>query len=176
MGSFHVILSGCSGGGKSTLLAELSRRGFVGVPEPGRKIVEEELRGDGTALPWIDLTAFAKRAIDIAGADKKRSADETGWVFFDRGLVDAAVALQQVTGRSIHEVLAFFERYHEKVFLVPPWPEIYVNDDERQHSLNEAISEYDRLTIAYQELDYETIIVPRISVEERADFVLRHLT
>ncbi|RCS22579.1 hypothetical protein DUT91_16925 [Phyllobacterium salinisoli] len=59
----HVVLSGCSGGSKSTLLAELERRQFAVVSEPGRRIVEEELRGDGAALPWIDLSAFNGRAL-----------------------------------------------------------------------------------------------------------------
>lgn len=61
MTSRHVVLSGCSGGGKSTLLSALGRRGWVVVPEPGRRIVEEEQRGDGRALPWVDLAAFAMR-------------------------------------------------------------------------------------------------------------------
>jgi predicted ATPase len=34
-----VVISGCSGGGKSTLLAELARRGYRTVEEPGRRIV-----------------------------------------------------------------------------------------------------------------------------------------
>jgi len=34
----YVIISGCSGGGKSTLLAELKNRGFLIVLEPGRQI------------------------------------------------------------------------------------------------------------------------------------------
>lgn len=89
----HIVLSGCSGGGKSTLLAELERRGFSVVPEPGRRIVEEEQRSEGLALPWVDLAAFAKRAIDLASEDRRRMVDEASWVFFDRGLVDAAVAL-----------------------------------------------------------------------------------
>ncbi|WP_410012764.1 AAA family ATPase [Sodalis sp. C49] len=31
-----IVISGCSGGGKSTLLAELKRRGYTVVEEPGR--------------------------------------------------------------------------------------------------------------------------------------------
>ena len=58
-----VIISGCSGGGKSTLLAELGRRDFATIKEPGRRIVREELRGDGSSLPWIDPEKFARRAI-----------------------------------------------------------------------------------------------------------------
>jgi predicted ATPase len=47
---------------KSTLLAELGRRGYAVVEEPGRRIVKNELEGEGSALPWVDETAFARRA------------------------------------------------------------------------------------------------------------------
>lgn len=91
--TLDVILSGCSGGGKSTLLEGLARRGFAIVPEPGRRIVEAEQRGDGSALPWHDLEAFARRALAMAMQDRAAVASASGWVFFDRGLVDAAAAL-----------------------------------------------------------------------------------
>jgi predicted ATPase len=58
-----VVISGCSGGGKSTLLAELGRRGYAAVEEPGRRIVREEMEGEGSALPWVDTAAFLRRAI-----------------------------------------------------------------------------------------------------------------
>ncbi len=175
MDARHVVLSGCSGGGKSTLLTELERRGFAVVSEPGRRIVEEERRGDGGALPWIDLAAFARKAIEVAAADRRRMARETGRVFFDRGLVDAAVALQHATGQAASDVLALHGRYHRQVFLTPPWAEIYRTDGDRQHDLADAIAEYDRLLAAYIELDYEPVILPRIGVRERADLVLQYL-
>lgn len=68
------------------------------------------------------------------------------------------------------------DRYHQTVFLTPPWPEIYVTDKERQHDLAAAVAEYDRLLIAFGELGYDTLIVPKVRVEERADFVVRHLS
>jgi predicted ATPase len=46
-----VVLSGCSGGGKSTLLIELGRRGYATEEEPGRRVVKEEMLGGGLALP-----------------------------------------------------------------------------------------------------------------------------
>jgi predicted ATPase len=84
-----VTLSGCSGGGKSTLLAELARRGYATVEEPGRRIVRQELAENGSALPWIDAGAFLRRAIAMALADREAAAGHQGWVFFDRGLIDA---------------------------------------------------------------------------------------
>ena len=53
-----VTISGCSGGGKSTLLSELRRRGFA-FDEPGRRIVADELKRCGRALPWVEAVAFA---------------------------------------------------------------------------------------------------------------------
>ncbi|MDS9469861.1 AAA family ATPase [Paracoccus sp. MBLB3053] len=171
----HVILSGCSGGGKSTLLAALGRRGYATVSEPGRRIVAEELRGKGRALPWIDPEAFARRAIALALADRERLKDAKGWVFFDRGLIDAAVALEHAAGTPASEVLRGTGRFHGNVFLTPPWPEIYATDDERQHDLGEAVAEYHRLVAAYRRLGYAPITLPKIGVEGRADFVLDRL-
>lgn len=73
-----VIISGCSGGGKSTLIAELGRRGYAVVEEPGRRIVKEERKGEGLALPWVDQTAFARRAITMALADRESAGKSDG--------------------------------------------------------------------------------------------------
>ena len=115
-----VVISGCSGGGKSTLLAELGRRGHSLVEEPGRRIVEQELQRGGKALPWEDGSSFARRAIAMAMADRAAAASLKGWVFFDRGLVDAAAALQHLTREPALAALAQEHRYHETVFLAPP--------------------------------------------------------
>src|SRR5262245_15100626 len=93
-----VIISGCSGGGKSTLLTELARRGFATVEEPGRRIVREEMDGAGSALPWVDAQAFGRRAVALSLADLAANTSSQGRVFFDRGLIDAAVALEHCGG------------------------------------------------------------------------------
>ncbi|EJJ29612.1 AAA family ATPase [Rhizobium sp. CF142] len=170
-----VVISGCSGGGKSTLLEELSRRGYATVEEPGRRIVKEELAGQGAALPWVDPVAFARRAIAMALEDQKLAEAQTGWTFFDRGLIDAAAALQATTGEAVLETLRDRHRYHQTVFLTPPWPEIYVNDPERRHGFEEAVAEYDRLTSAYPEIGYEVVLLPKVDVAARADFLLSQL-
>jgi predicted ATPase len=167
-----VIISGCSGGGKSTLLAELYRRGYAVVEEPGRRIVAEALSNDGAALPWIDPAAFARRAIAMAIEDRADVPAE-GWVFFDRGLIDAAVALEHATGEPVVEALGRVHRYHLRVFLAPPWPDIHIVDQERRHGFDEAVAEYGRLQTAYAALGYDVVILPRTSVTVRADFVLK---
>ncbi|MGQ3212279.1 MAG: AAA family ATPase [Shinella sp.] len=175
MSDRFIVLSGCSGGGKSTLLEELRRRGHAVVEEPGRRIVQEELASGGEALPWLDLTAFARRAIAMALADREAMRDHPGLVFFDRGLVDAASALEASGGEPVLAGPAAGHRYNRGVFLTPPWPDIYAGDAERRHGLDAALEEYDRLEKLYPTLGYETVILPKVSVVERADFVLDHL-
>ncbi|MGV2130113.1 AAA family ATPase [Agrobacterium vitis] len=168
-----VILSGCSGGGKSTLLSALKARGFATIEEPGRRIVAQEQAGGGAALPWINMAAFAQRAIDMALEDRMRAATLPGWVFFDRSLIDAAGALKAATGDETQlNALKQQHRYHARVFLTPPWPEIYQQDTERQHDLAAAEEEYQRLLEVYPALGYEVIVLPKVSVVERVEFIL----
>ncbi|UXT97803.1 AAA family ATPase [Agrobacterium tumefaciens] len=169
-----IILSGCSGGGKSTLLAELARRGFASVEEPGRRIVIEETRNNGTALPWIDIEAFARRAIAMALEDRQKAPAE-GLVFFDRGLIDAASALRHVGGDGFIDTLKNTHRYNPLVFLTPPWPEIYRGDDERRHGFDAAVEEYERLVRDYEALGYDSVVLPKSGIEDRADFILARI-
>ena len=169
-----VIISGCSGGGKSTLLSELTRRGYNVVEEPGRRIVVEEHEGAGIALPWVNLAAFAQRAIAMSLNDRIAAAETQGLVFFDRGLVDAAVALEHATGAPVLASYAS-ERYNRLVFLAPPWPEIYDNDADRRHKFQDAVAEYERLVDAFKLLEYKVDILPKVNVADRADIVLERV-
>lgn len=166
-----VILSGCSGGGKSTLLEALRLRGHHVVEEPGRRIVKQDLESGGSALPWVDAKAFLHRAIEISLADRENAATLPGIIFFDRGLIDAVSALEHLTGEPALTSFGQMHRYNEHVFLTPPWPEIYVGDRERRHDLSAAIAEYERLCADYPSLGYDVHVLPKTSVEERADFV-----
>lgn len=173
--SRFVVISGCSGGGKSTLLAALAAQGYAVVPEPGRRIVDEALQGGPGPLPWEDLTGFLQRAWALALADREAAAQHEGWVFFDRGLVDAAVGLAHQTGGCIQQWLGEEHRYHHQVFLTPPWPAIYVADDARRHGLDAAQAEYARLVAAYTALGYALTILPLVDVNTRVEQVLHTL-
>lgn len=171
-----IIISGCSGGGKSTLLAELRRRGYAVIEEPGRRIVQEQTCTGGQALPWLDLTAFLRRAIDLAVDDHATAPrDNSQWVFFDRSLIDAAAALQELTDEPVLNTLCQKHRYHPRVFLAPPWPEIYVQDEERRHGMGAALEEFERLQRIYPALGYAVSLLPKVGVAQRADFVLNTL-
>ena len=175
MQNHFVLISGCSGGGKSTLLAELCARGYPVVEEPGRRIIADQLASGGRALPWVDPAVFLRRAIEVALGDLAAAEAHSGWVFFDRGLIDAASALEAMTGEPAQRALGAAHRYHRRVFMAPPWPEIYVTDPERRHGFDAAAAEYRRLIETLPMLDYDVIDLPKTSPPARADFVLATL-
>ena len=71
-----VVVSGCSGGGKSALIAEMAARGYRIFPEPGRQVVKEEALIGGEALPWPDPRRFAERCIARASVLLQRRRPE----------------------------------------------------------------------------------------------------
>ncbi|MEP5729334.1 MAG: AAA family ATPase [Sulfitobacter sp.] len=171
----NILISGCSGGGKSSLLEVLCQRGYPTVPEPGRRIVNQERSGTGRALPWVNLSLFAQRALALAQADLAAAQNTKGFVFFDRGLIDAAVALKYAGGPHYRTSLAGQQQYARRVYVTPPWPEIYVTDADRKHSMDDAKTEYLRLNKAFFELGYDICELPKTSVCDRANFILADL-
>lgn len=138
--------------------------------------MKHELESGGGALPWIDQAAFARQAIEMALADRVAAQTRSGWVFFDRGLIDAASALETLTGEQVLGKLAALNRYHRRVFMAPPWPEIYETDPERRHGFEASLPEYHRLEQALPVLGYEVVSLPKVTVSARADFVLSVLS
>jgi predicted ATPase len=54
-------------------------------------------------------------------------------VFFDRGLIDSAAALEHLTGEPTLVTLGSTYCYYDRVFVTPPWRGIYINDSQRCH-------------------------------------------
>ena len=164
-----VVLTGCSGGGKSTILSSLSEKGFRSVPEPGRQIVKEQLAFGGEGLPWKSINVFLELALSRYIYTFLTEKDDNNFVFFDRSIIDAVKPnLQQ--GRHFKNAARKF-RYHQRVFMLPPWEEIYQFDSERRHSFEDAVKEYEILIQYYKKFGYEIILVPKMSVMLRTEFI-----
>ncbi len=172
-----VVITGCSGGGKSTLLAELARRGFTVVPEAGRRIVREQDWTGGDALPWTAPVRFAELAVSRCVESLIRVGGAPGPVFFDRSPVDQLAGLERL-GLPVPATVAGAAarcRYNRMVFVAPPWPEIFTTDPERRHGLEAALAEYGPLRAVYERLGYRLVDLPKVGVEARADFVMARL-
>jgi predicted ATPase len=172
-----VVLSGCSGGGKSTLLTALERRGFIVFEEPGRQIVKEQQFLTGNALPWTDPLQFVELSVSRSIHQMALAARGDQRSFLDRGIVDA-ISFQEhrCLPVPLHLENAVKQlRYHRRVFIAPPWPEIFAADAERRHSFDEAKAQYSSLLRTYERLGYSLVELPKIDVESRVEFVVGQL-
>jgi predicted ATPase len=172
-----VVLSGCSGGGKSSILVALAQRGFRSYEEPGRQVVREQLYIGGSALPWEDVLQFVELTVSRSLHHMIAAASAGDLAFFDRGIVDQVAGLEHLglpVPMHLANAVRLF-RYHRTVFLVPPWREIYRTDAERRHSFDDAVESYEALRDAYPRHGYEVVEVPRAAVEARCDFILVRL-
>jgi predicted ATPase len=129
-----IVITGCSGGGKSTLLSELARRGEQVFEEPGRQIVKEQNLIGGPVLPWSDSGGFAELCLSRSMHNIALALRSGRRAFFDRGIVDAYGSFEhsglQAPDHFRRAVAAL--QYHQEVFVVPPWPEIFTTDKERR--------------------------------------------
>lgn len=75
---------------------------------------------------------------------------------------------------SFHKACA--EHKYTKVFLLPPWKEIYVSDTERYETYEQATLLHKHLKETYTSFGYDLIEVPKGSVETRVDFVMKHIS
>ncbi|MTI30954.1 AAA family ATPase [Xanthovirga aplysinae] len=171
--NFNVITGG-PGAGKSTLIEALSKKEFRVVPEHGRQILKEQLSIGGKALHWEDSILYKELILSRDLMAYHQAKSYKGVVYFDRSLVDVLGYTRLLGLKDEAHVLKAINlyRYNKKVFIAPPWKEIYANDEERKQDFNEAIHTYEAMKSAYSDSGYELINLPKVSVDKRLEFIL----
>ncbi|MCP0913679.1 MULTISPECIES: AAA family ATPase [Legionella] len=175
--SNFFILTGGPGSGKTSVLDQLGQHQFKITAEAARSIIKDQQVIGGNALHTGDRDAFLALMLTHAIRDFQKMQDEETAVFFDRGIPDLyayAKAFCKKEDLIVNEAISQF-RYNKTVFIFPPWWDIYENDAERQQDFAESLETYRALREAYAHWQYELVEVPKMSVEDRAVFILKTL-
>jgi predicted ATPase len=171
------VLTGGPGAGKTSLIEELHHRGYARSHEAGRGVIQDQVAIGGRALPWSDPALFAEMMLSWDMRSYQMAQQESGIVFFDRGVPDVAGYLR-LLGMPVPEHMQKATetlRYNRRVFIAPPWEEIFQQDRERKQDFEEAVRTYDALAATYTACGYDLIEIPRSRLEERVRFVLHHV-
>ncbi len=170
-----IVITGGPGTGKSTAIVELEKRKFACMHEISREVTSMARKNGIEQLFLKDPMLFSKMLLEGRVQQfKKASKLDADVVFFDRGIPDV-FAYMNYLGVSYPDV--FVEKskenkYYDTIFLMPPWKEIYITDNERYESFEQSLAIHNHLKIAYQNLGYTIIEVPFNTIDERVDFIL----
>ena len=165
------VFTGGGGTGKTALIRHLQAAGELVVEENIRAVIREQVEAGGDAVPWSDAAACCELTTARDIADFDRLAGETRRVFFDRGLIDMHGANGVPPSPALAEAIRT-RRYDTKVFVFPPWREIYATDAERWEDWSRMEAVFEQILTTLPALGYAPVVVPTGSVEERAAFVL----
>lgn len=172
-----VVITGGPGFGKTSVIQALGQKGFRVGGEIARELIDEQLAAGGELLPWKNLTAF-QQEVCRRRLDFYNTQQGSGWAFVDRGIPDQ-LAFARYRGFQNPKFLvdnAKKYRYFPVVFLMPPWKEIYTQDKIRTESFEEACQIHEIIEQTYQELGYQLVEVPKVTVPERVVFIQKYLT
>lgn len=167
------VVTGGPGSGKTTLLAAATKAGYRAVPESGRAIIVLQEAISGRALHYVDSAAYAELMLDRDMQNHQAHAATGEVTLFDRGVGDLVgyCRLVGIEEAGHFRRAAELFRYNRKVFLAPPWRDIYVHDAQRRQDWSEAVHTYECIADAYAELGYDLVELPLAPVAERLAFL-----
>jgi predicted ATPase len=159
----RVVITGAMGSGKSTLLVELCKLGFTVVPEPARIVLAEQRAAGGDGVPERSPQRFCNLMLDRMKSDY----DEHPSAFTT---IPDLVGYAHLFGLEPPRVDD--RRYHDRVFVLPAWREIYATDDERKMTFEMAEAFGEDVRRIYEGLGYEIVNVPKDTPDARALFIM----
>ena len=168
----NFIFTGCAGAGKTTLIDYLSTVGYTCYEEVSRKIIKEQLAQNSNAVPWRNTTSFCRLVFEKMLQHLPPASDEI--CFLDRGIPDVIAYLKAVNHAvpDIYYQVLKQANYAPIAFLFPPNEDIYINDNERQESFEEALFFFEAIQETYQILGFKLYTVPLMPLEDRSKYIL----
>jgi predicted ATPase len=169
-----IVIIGGPGTGKTSIIEKLIANGHCCYPEISRQVTLEAQKQGIEQLFLKNPLLFSELLLEGRKKQFESACNESHEVvFLDRGIPDV-LAYMHYIGDSYPSFFdaACREHIYTRIFILPPWEEIYVSDRERYENFEQAKLIYNHLTETYQNYGYELIEVPKDSVDNRILFIL----
>jgi predicted ATPase len=179
-----IVITGGPGTGKTSIIKELEKRNYFCYHEVIRELtLEAKKEGSLTDLSTNpiakvdDSLGFNLKILNGRINQFKDSYNlKDNIIFFDRGIADV-LGYMDYFKQSYDD--AFIkpceENKYTKIIVLPPWEDIYISDGERFESYEEAVEIHIALENIYKKFEYEILVVPFGTIEERTSFILDSL-
>lgn len=169
-----IVITGGPGTGKTSIINELLHRDYVCLEEISRQVTLDAQQQGIDQLFLTDPLLFSDmllkgRTHQFNEADK--SLNEI--VFLDRGIPDIVAYMDYLnTSYPKRFINACKNHKYNHVFILEPWQEIYVSDNERYENFDQAVKIHHQLVDTYSTYGYDLHDVPFDTVEKRTDYIL----
>ena len=173
-----IVIIGGPGTGKTTIIDGLVAKGHCCYPEISREVTLEAKKQGIEQLFLEKPLLFSELLLEGRKKQFQNAVKESHEVvFIDRGIPDV-LAYMHYIGDSYPATFdaACREHTYTKIFILPPWEEIYISDDERYENFEQAKLIYNHLTETYQNYGYELIEVPKDTMDKRILFILDEIS
>lgn len=169
-----IVLAGGPSSGKTTLINALVEKGFICYPEVSREVIKEAQKQGIDQLFLEKPLLFSELLLEGRIKQFQHALiEESKTVFLDRGIPDV-LAYMHYIGDSYPKFFkeACEKHKYTKIFVLPPWKEIYVSDAERYETYEQAELIHQHLEETYKSFGYELVTIPKDTVENRVDYIL----
>lgn len=173
----RIVITGGPGTGKSTLIKLFERNGYPCLHEVSREVILQARKEGHEQLFLNNPILFSEKLIEGRLKQFHQLTDfDQNIVFYDRGLHDVIAYLNYIKSEFPTEMHQACENhFYDLVFILPPWKDIYTNDNERYESFSEAKKIHFYLKNTYKNYNYLPIEVPKLPVEQRLSFILEKI-
>ncbi len=169
-----IVITGAPGTGKSTVIEELFRRNFLCMKEISREVTLKAREKGFEQLFLTKPLLFSDLLLEGRLKQYKNATiQKSEIVFFDRGIPDIHAYMNYISVNYPEKYIEISNNYrYDFVFLMPPWEEIYISDNERYENFEQALAIHNHLERTYKDLNYNIIEVPIGDVAKRTEFIL----
>lgn len=179
----RIVITGAPGTGKTSVIKALESGDFHCFHEVIRsmtlaaKTEEDPNLSLGNPIAFVsDSKQFNQQLLEGRLKHYKDAVDANQkLVFYDRGMPDVLAYMDYFEQTYTNEFLdTCTTNKYDIVFLLPPWEDIYIQDNERLESYVQAIEIHEHLKNTYTSLGYTVLEVPFGTVAERVSFIVEH--
>ncbi|MCM8570279.1 ATP-binding protein [Gramella jeungdoensis] len=172
-----IVITGGPGTGKSSIIHKLEEMGENCLHEISREVTLQAQK-EGIDQLFLEKPLLFSQKLLEGRLNQYHKANKLSsqHVFIDRGLPDVLAYMEYFKTDYPDLFHTTCEDYrYDKIFILPPWQEIYTSDNERYESFEEALKISSYLYSTYERYGYEPIEVPKLAIDERTEFILNKI-